>query len=269
MFSDKMKRRISRAALIGAALAMPVAAAAGVVVKSSGPSAGTYKVGTKVEDGASITLKAGDSVTVLTSKGTQVLRGAGTYTVGEKPKEPRLRFANFTRQGAAGRVRTGAVRTGETGELERPNMWYVDLTQPGTTCLYDFETVRLWRPDASEAATYTMVEPELADAVEVHFEAREAARVLNSERLMLAEGRSYAIRGPLIELSGVADEEAERETASDMPAAEPAPEAEPVRMTFALVDAYETPEQLAEMLIANGCTSQLAMMADRLEADAE
>ncbi|NBC88952.1 MAG: hypothetical protein GVX90_05600 [Alphaproteobacteria bacterium] len=238
MFSDKMKRRISMAALAGAALALPVAAFAGVVVKSSGPSSGTYKVGTKVDDGSQITLKAGDNVTVLTSGGTQVLKGAGTFTVGEKPKEPRLRFANFTRQGAAGRVRTGAVRSADETKPERPNMWYVDLTEPGTTCLYDFGTVRLWRPDPSEAATYTVVEPAQADAVEVEFEAEESERVLNSERLVLAEGRTYAVRA--------------------------APDDEPVTMTFALVGQYDTPEQLAEMLVAEGCEAQLALMADRL-----
>ncbi|MEQ8410123.1 MAG: hypothetical protein RIC51_03030 [Erythrobacter sp.] len=234
---------MSKTALVAAALALPVAAWAGVVVKSSGPSAGTYKVGTKVVDGAKITLRAGDRVTVLTSKGTQVLKGAGTFTVGEKPKEPRLRFSNFTRKGAAGRVRTGAVRTAEESKPDRPNLWYVNLTEAGTTCLYDFGTVRLWRPDSSEAATYTMVEPAAADAVEVHFEAGESERVLNSERLVLAEDRTYAVRA--------------------------APEDEPVTMTFALVDEYETPDQLAEMLVAKGCEAQLALMADRLEADAE
>ncbi|QIQ85380.1 hypothetical protein [Erythrobacter sp.] len=239
-----MKRRFSKAALVGAALVLPAAAMAGVVVKSSGPSASTYKVGTKVDDGSSITLKAGDSVTVLTSRGTQVLKGAGTYTIGEKPKEPRYRFANFTRRGAADRVRLGTVRNAEPGKIERPNMWYVDLTQGGTTCLYDFGTVRLWRPDASEAATYTMVEPEKADAVEIEFEAEEPDRVLNSARLALVEGRTYAVRGPGID-------------------------AEPVTMQFALVGAYETPEELATILVEKGCEAQLALMADRLEADAE
>lgn len=244
MFSDKMKRCISKAALVGAALALPGAAMAGVVVKSSGPSAATYKVGVKVEDGSSITLKAGDRVTVLTSRGTQVLKGAGTYIIGEKPKEPRYRFANFTRRGAANRVRLGTVRNVDPSKIERPNMWYVDLTQSGTTCLYDFDTVRLWRPDVSEAATYTMVEPEKADAVEIEFEAEEPDRVLNSARLTLAEGRTYAVRGPDVD-------------------------AEPVTLEFALVGEYETPEELATILVEKGCDAQLALMADRLEADAE
>jgi hypothetical protein len=243
MFLDSWARQFARFAIIGAAVAMPVAAAAGVVVKSSGPSSDTYTVGTKLEDGSRVTLKAGDTITVLTSQGTQVMRGAGTFRVGEKPKKSRLRFANFTRKGAAGRVRTGAVRTGDNGPASRPNLWYVDLSQSGTTCLYDFETVRLWRPEAGSSATYTVVEPEQADAVEVHFEAKENERVLNSERLSLAEGRTYAVRGPDSEI--------------------------PTSVSFALIGEYERPDELAEMLIAKGCTDQLALMADRLEADAE
>lgn len=283
MFSDRMKRRMTQAALATAALAMPVGAMAGVVVKSSGPSAATYKVGTKVADGSEITLKAGDTVTVLTSEGTQVLKGAGSFTIGERPKEPRMRFANFTRKNASRRVRTGAVRSADSGGAPpRPNMWFVDLTQDGTTCLYDFETVRLWRPDASIPATYTIVEPEQADAVEVHFEAREADRVLNSERLVLAEGRTYAIRGPISEMMEESGTEAADEgEAAGAGAAEATgqagatgetgpveAEAPPVRMNFALIGDYDTPEQLAEMLIARGCTTQLALMADKLEADA-
>lgn len=59
MFSDKLKSRLTALALAGAALALPVAAMAGVVVKSTGPSSTKYPVGTKVDDNASITLKAG------------------------------------------------------------------------------------------------------------------------------------------------------------------------------------------------------------------
>ena len=50
-------------------------AQAGVVVKSSGPSAATYPVGRKLSDSSTITLRAGDSVTVLTDSGTRVITG--------------------------------------------------------------------------------------------------------------------------------------------------------------------------------------------------
>lgn len=110
MFSDRLNARIVAVALAGAALALPLAAMAGVVVKSTGPSASRYPVGTKLDDDASITLKDGDVVTVLTADGTRVIRGAGTFRVGDRPKVAADRFASLTRKRAATRVRTGAVR---------------------------------------------------------------------------------------------------------------------------------------------------------------
>ena len=79
MFLDRLKSRIAGLALAGAALALPLAAHAGVVVKSTGPSATRYPVGTKLEDTATITLKAGDVVTVLTAEGTRVIKGGVIY----------------------------------------------------------------------------------------------------------------------------------------------------------------------------------------------
>ena len=62
-------------------LALPGIAAAAIVVASSGPSARNFPAGKKLDDAASITLQAGDSVTVLDAKGTRVLRGAGTISL--------------------------------------------------------------------------------------------------------------------------------------------------------------------------------------------
>ena len=59
-------------------------AQAGVVVKSSGPSAETYPVGKKLDDAASVTLRTGDSITVLTGSGTRVISGPGTHRVGAR-----------------------------------------------------------------------------------------------------------------------------------------------------------------------------------------
>eukprot|EP00611_Tribonema_gayanum_P010413 TRINITY_DN2042_c0_g1_i1.p1 TRINITY_DN2042_c0_g1~~TRINITY_DN2042_c0_g1_i1.p1 ORF type:complete len:174 (-),score=27.73 TRINITY_DN2042_c0_g1_i1:3-482(-) len=146
MFSASLKRAFAAAMLGGAALALPVAAMAGVVVKSTGPSATKYPVGTKLGDDVRITLKDGDAVTVLTAQGTRIIRGAGTFRVGDRPQVASDRFASLTRKRAATRVRTGAVRDGLEGEVTNPSLWYVDITRSGTVCLYDLATVRLWRP---------------------------------------------------------------------------------------------------------------------------
>ena len=100
------------------ALAIPAAAEAAIVVASSGPSAATYPVGRKLDDAGTITLRAGDTLTVLDGKGTRVLRGAGTFPVAAAAGTPAksATFAVLTMQRSAQRVRTGAVRTGVGAE---------------------------------------------------------------------------------------------------------------------------------------------------------
>ncbi len=243
MFSARMKARISRFALAGALLAASSAAMAGVVVKSSGPSAGTYPVGKKLDDNATITLRAGDSVTVLTSNGTRVMSGAGTYKVGERPKATRARFAALTSKRAANRVRTGAVRGAATeGGQERPtnpNLWYVDLSQSGAMCLYDLSAVRLWRPNSEGIATYRMVDTRNQSSIDITFDDGEALAAIDPARMMIAQGTTYTIAGP---------EGTDTATITFEPISEDYPEA----------------DQLAEALVQRGCMAQIDLLAERL-----
>lgn len=154
MFLDKVTARITAMALAGAALALPVATMAGVVVKSTGPSSARYPVGIKLDNAATVTLKAGDVVTVLTAEGTRVIKGEGAFRVGDRPQVASDRFASLTRKRAATRVRTGAVRAADDEAVSNPSLWYVDVTRSGTICLYDLATVRLWRPGTAGTSTY-------------------------------------------------------------------------------------------------------------------
>lgn len=244
MFSDRLKSRIAALALAGAALALPVAAMAGVVVKSTGPSSAKYPVGTKVDDSASITLKAGDVVTVLTADGTRVIRGAGTFRVGDRPQVAADRFASLTRKRAATRVRTGAVR-GETDENPtNPSLWYVDVTRSGTICLYDLATVRLWRPGTEGTSTYTIADHAGSAQAEVTFDDTVTVAALDPARLPVTEDGHYMITAP------------DGATAA--------------HINFVLLaEDYEAPDALAEALIAKGCTVQLETLASSLEASAE
>lgn len=241
MFSAKAKSRLASVMLAGAVLAAPVAAMAGVVVKSTGPSSSKYPVGAKVDDDATITLKAGDSVTVLTSKGTKVMKGAGTFNVGEKPKATRARFAALTRTRNANRVRTGAVRGAETGaEPTNPNLWYVDVTQGGTICLTDLSEVRMWRPSTEGIATYSVADSSSGASVDVTFDESESVAPLDPAILSLTAGTPYSVTGP------------EQGSAQ-------------VTITFVQLDQeYSEADQLAEALVAAGCLSQVELLADRL-----
>lgn len=249
MFSAKMKRSIAALALGGAALALPVEAMAGVVVKSTGPSSTKYPVGTKLDDDASIALKEGDVVTVLTAEGTRVIKGAGTFRVGDRPQVASDRFASLTRKRAATRVRTGAVRGDGDGVATNPSLWYVDITRSGTICLYDLATVRLWRPGTEGTATYKIAALRAAAtkppaAAEVTFDDTVTVAALDPARLPITEGVHYMITAP----------DGTTSTAFNF---------------VLLSEDYAAPDALAEALIAKGCSVQLEALATTMEASAE
>jgi len=246
MFSDKILARFTGMALIGAAMTIPAVASAGVVVKSSGPSSGTYPVGQQVEDSASITLRAGDKITVLTEGGTRVLQGPGTFRVGEGATRTRTSFSRLTQRSNRTRARTGAVR-GDPGVVRNPVLWFVNVAASGPVCLYDFDAVRVWRPVTEEAQTYQFLDQTAQTTLEVNFVGTESVRALDPDGLTLVDGNTYTVTGP-------AGEDGESTS---------------VEMTFVkLTEEGLSPGELAQALIANGCMTQLGQLADRLEADA-
>lgn len=218
--------------------ALPASAMAGIVVASSGPSAKTYPPGTKLPDNARITLKASDSVTVLDKRGTRVLRGAGTFTVGSPGGPSRTStFVALTTQRSASRVRTGAVRgSGPDGRPLRPNLWYVDVTSPGPVCIVDPVEVRAWRPGNKGNATYELKPASGGGATALSFQ--DGSMVAPWRAAPVADGSSYVI--------------------SSKGAGE-------TKVTFRLLPPQDyAPEDLAELLLAKGCESQVSLLAQSL-----
>ena len=59
------------------------------VIARSGPSATLFPMGARLPDDHRVTLRAGDTLTLLRSNGGRVvLRGPGTYTVGQAAPRP-------------------------------------------------------------------------------------------------------------------------------------------------------------------------------------
>src|SRR5687768_15298971 len=152
----KLTKRLAGAAITAAAcILVPATASAGVVVATSGPSAGSYPVGKKIGDSERIVLRAGDTLTVLDGNGTRVLRGAGTFSLDRQAgPSQRASFAALTQRRTASQVRTGAIRGDEP--LRPSNLWYVDISHPGTVCIVSTDRVRLWRPATDGDATYSL-----------------------------------------------------------------------------------------------------------------
>lgn len=144
---------------VGMGLTAP-ALADSMVVRASGPSARTYAPGSKLADGGSLVLKAGDVVTLLDAKGTRTLRGPGNFSVaasaGAAPANGVMLTALLDTKRVR-RARTGAVR-GAVGSApavppHRPNLWMVDIAESGTLCVADPAGLRLWRADAAKPAS--------------------------------------------------------------------------------------------------------------------
>src|SRR6478735_1132669 len=130
------RKRLAAAALAAAACALvPAAAFAGVVVSASGPSAGSFPVGKSIGNSERVVLRAGDTLTVLDANGTRVLRGAGTFSLDQQAgPSKRGTFADLTRRRPASQVRTAAIR-GDDQPAQPSNIWYVDVSHPGTVCV--------------------------------------------------------------------------------------------------------------------------------------
>ena len=241
MFSTDLRplRRLALAATV--ALALPAAAQAAIVVASSGPSAASYPVGRKLDDAGTVTLRAGDTITVLDGKGTRVLRGAGTFAVAAKAGTPAkaATFAVLTMQRSAQRVRTGAVRTGVGAQAPAsPNLWFIDVASPGKRCLLAGRPVRLWRLETKVAATYTLAPAAGGAAVPVAFAAGAGVASWDLARLPVADGARYEVS-----LAGKVLGTVE---------------------TVLLPEQPRDAESLAAALIDKGCTAQLDLLATTL-----
>jgi hypothetical protein len=142
-------------ATIGLALAsMGSAAVADVLVtRSSGAAARQYPRGTRLGDDQVIVLGRGDSVTILTSRGTRRYSQPGRYPV----DGPRLRASNSVgvTSGSRGIARTGVSRTG-TSLVPPPTAWQIDIDASGPFCIAEGQSVSFWRYSVDDSKTYTL-----------------------------------------------------------------------------------------------------------------
>jgi hypothetical protein len=171
---SSVKNILAGAALSFAALGFlgSTPAQAGVVVKSSGPSAETYPVGKKLDDAAS------------------------THRVGARGASKRTAFAMLTRQQSGARVRTGAVRGGATGSSTNSNLWNIDISRPGKVCLPAGDAITFWRPSIEGGETWVLGSAISDFHLHFTFEDGSATASLSADELPLAQNRLYDLSGP-------------------------------------------------------------------------
>lgn len=206
-----------------------------MVVRASGPSAKSYPPGAKLAAGGSLALKAGDVITLLDGKGTRTLRGPGNFGVAAAASAAPangVMLSALLDSKRVRRARTGAVRggigEGATARPSRPNLWMVDLNQPGPVCIADPAAVKLWRADAAKPAT-VRISGKGIDAT-AQFAAGEAVAAWPAAA-PVRDGADYRL--------------------NDM------------QVRFALIDMADPAlDKLASRLIDHGCTAQLDQLVD-------
>lgn len=240
MFSIDPRRQF-RLAAAAFALSLALAGAATaqtVVVSSSGPSARSYPAGRSLGAGSKITLKAGDTLTVLDSRGTRTLRGPGSFGAEASSAAVNRGFASLVATPGR-RARTGAVRRpGE--QVAAPNLWFVDIASGGAFCVSDPGAVQLWRRDMQQAAELTVADS-AGRSASLPYRIGENSLAWPSS-LPIAEGGSYTLTG------------------AGLPA--------PVRVTFRMLGApVNDPVGAYTALDAKGCLGQKRVLAEAMKVE--
>jgi hypothetical protein len=239
MLSIKTRWNGAMMVIAGAVGFAGAACANTVVISASGPSARSYPAGRSLAPGSAIVLKAGDTLTVLDSRGTRTLRGPARVSAEASATAASTSFASLVATQNRRRARTGAIRG--TGERARPsNLWSIDITGGGTVCVADPAAMQLWRPDMQQPATLTVTAEHGGSAQTDFAKGRNTAAW--PAALPIAEGRSYVLSG-----GGLARPTHLRFAMLDTPAADPAG-------TYTALD-------------AKGCEAQKQLLLTTMRAD--
>jgi hypothetical protein len=192
-------RKITISAIAATALTGSAAIADVIVVKSSGPSSRSYPAGKKLPNSTLISLKAGDSVTLLDAGGTRVLAGPTKVSAAASNRSAATMAPGLTSlitSGRARRARTGAVRGGSgesTAQVRSPNLWYVDINQNTKTCLLDLTNVMLWRANSTQPAKVTITNAATKASGTVQFGQYQSVVPWPSAAVPVLDGASFMI----------------------------------------------------------------------------
>ena len=223
------------------------AAAQAVVVRASGPSATKFPTGKKLVAGASVTLEAGDTVTVLDRAGSRVLKGKGVFVIDNKVARDRGLVGMLSRSlNNPTSVRAGAVRGAELLPATKPmipkSVWIADIDRGGKVCVPQGSGLYLWRTANDVRRLTWLGEAEGGAMVRLLFPQRTSGVAWPSASLPLIAGRSYRIAD-----DGAADRAVEFEIVTLAPDALP-----------------DNAAELGELLLASGCAVQFETLADSL-----
>ena len=234
---------------LAASIALAGAAAAqAIVVRATGPSATNFPRGMKLAAGASISLQAGDVVTVLDRVGTRIYKGKATVAIDSQVLRDRGLVPMLSRSLSNPRtIRAGAVRGGVPAgpaPMLPKSVWLADIDKGGKVCVPQGSGLYLWRGENAAQRLSWLSEAEGGAMVRLQFPPQTSGISWPSGSLPLVAGRSYRING---------DSAGDRTV--DFEVVNLAPDAIP-----------ESAAELGGLLLANGCAVQFDLLADSLAA---
>ena len=187
-----MASRMMRFGLVAAALVAGSAAtsAAVLVVRSSGPSAGTYPPGKAIPESTTLKLRANDMIVLLDSRGTRTLKGPGSFSA-SAAAGPSATASNNRRSSGIARIQ--AVRGGPTGATQGRNVWQADVERSGAVCVANPADLGLYRASSGKEADLVVTAADGKSAV-VHFEPGQSIARWPAE-LAVASGAKYNVKG--------------------------------------------------------------------------
>ena len=155
-------RSTNRTLIVAFALAMATTMAASealaevLVLRSSGPIAQRFRAGTMLPDVRPIRLGVNDTLDLLSDTGTWSWRGPGDFPSARGAARAASALVAPDRR----RTRVGAVRSVGGAATARPNVWMVDVAEPGAVCVLTASAPLLWRRDAEAAAVTVLASPD-------------------------------------------------------------------------------------------------------------
>lgn len=170
-----------------------MASAKAIVIKSSGPSAKAFAPGKSVADNSTVTLKAGDIVTLLDGQGTRVLKGPGTFSTTVNTQTS-SNIATVLKNTGTRQVRTGAVRGAVSEAAVRPtNVWLVDTTKSATVCVADTSAVSFWNPTDEKGSSITLTRVSDGKSVPVELRPMQLVKAWPTSELPISDGVQYRV----------------------------------------------------------------------------
>lgn len=160
-----------------------------LILRSSGPIAQRLRAGAMLPEVRPIRLGANDTLDLLSDTGTWSWRGPGDFPNAMGVARTASAIVAPDRR----RTRVGAVRSVGGEPTARPNIWMVDVAEPGAVCVMDTGAPLLWRRDTEAAITLVLAGPGGASA-EVHWAAGEAIASWPTG-VPVVEGASYRLTG--------------------------------------------------------------------------